>query len=337
MISCAQDKHYKIIGEIKNFEGDSLYVIVGKEKVAVALDKGRFKYVGNANEPNTLIISGANRESFAVFKPVNGEVIKLVMNADQNPGMFENYDFEIDGCRSYNVVSEMYEILNRDGVTFDNNKPILSELEGIHRDMTEWIRKYKDEPNFLSNLFIYQRRTKFTVDHIKYRKEQLDLISEKYKSEDKFKLFAATINATIRVQTGQEFLDFEAKDLNNDLIKVKEHLGTYTLIDCWASWCGPCRADLPRVKSIYEQFKDKGFKVITISLDQSEKAWRKAVEDEEIECFDCLIDTNKFNSELVKYYNITGIPTNFLLDKNGKIVGYKLHGEHLRKKLEELL
>lgn len=111
--------------------------------------------------------------------------------------------------------------------------------------------------------------------------------------------------------------------------------GKYVLIDFWASWCRPCREENPNVVRLYNKFKTKGFDIFSVSLDDNRDAWTKAINDDKL-LWTHVSDLAKWNSSVVKDYNIEAIPFTVLIDKDGKIIGKNLRGNELEKKLEEI-
>lgn len=120
----------------------------------------------------------------------------------------------------------------------------------------------------------------------------------------------------------------------NDVVKK----GKYTLIDFWASWCGPCRQENPNLVAAYAKFHDKGLNVLGVSLDKTEgaAAWKKAIADDQLSWYQ-ISDLKYWESPMVKLYAIRGIPHSVLVDANGIIVAKDLRGKGLHDKLEELL
>ena len=136
---------------------------------------------------------------------------------------------------------------------------------------------------------------------------------------------------------GTPFVDMEMYDLNEEPVKLSQWAGkgNPVLIDFWASWCGPCRQEMPNVVSNYAKYHDKGFEVVGISFDNKLNAWKKAVESLGMK-WPQMSDLQGWGSIGAKTYGVTSIPASFLLDGEGKIIGVNLRGEKLGKKLQEI-
>ena len=107
------------------------------------------------------------------------------------------------------------------------------------------------------------------------------------------------------------------------------------LLDFWASWCGPCRAEIPHLKEAYKEYSNKGVAFFSVSIDKDDAAWRKAMKDENMPW--AQVQAPKAGKDVMKLYQFSGIPYILVLDQEGRIVGKNLRGQKLMDKLEEMV
>lgn len=131
---------------------------------------------------------------------------------------------------------------------------------------------------------------------------------------------------------------FEGKNPEGEIIKLQDVLGKVTLIDFWASWCGPCRRENPNVVNAYQKYHEKGFNIISVSLDKpgAEAKWKAAIEKDQM-TWNHISRLQHWNDPIAKQYGVSSIPATFLLDENGIIIAKNLRGKALHDKLAELL
>lgn len=135
---------------------------------------------------------------------------------------------------------------------------------------------------------------------------------------------------------GAEAPAISLPDPEGKVVTLASMKGKYVLLDFWASWCGPCRAENPNVVAAFNKFKDKNFTIFSVSLDDNKEHWLKAIKDDGL-TWTHVSDLKKWESIAARDYGVEGIPTNFLLDKDGKIIARDLRGEALDAKLAEVL
>ncbi len=152
------------------------------------------------------------------------------------------------------------------------------------------------------------------------------------------KALGARIAAAKTVIVGSTAPSFTLNDVNGAPVKLTDFRGKYVLLDFWASWCGPCRAENPNYKEAYNRYKDKNFTLLGVSLDREgqKDAWVKAIKADGLE-WPQVSDLKYWDSEVARMYDIKAIPQNFLIDPKGKIIAKNLRGEELQQKLASIL
>ncbi|MBC3784426.1 TlpA disulfide reductase family protein [Spirosoma utsteinense] len=138
------------------------------------------------------------------------------------------------------------------------------------------------------------------------------------------------------VMVGSAAPEITLSDTTGNAVALSSLRGKYVLVDFWASWCGPCRAENPNVVRMYNKYKDKGFTIYSVSLDKTKTEWQRAIRNDNLP-WTHVSDLKFWQSAAAQQYGVQAIPATFLLDKEGKIIAKNLRGEALEQKLEEIL
>ncbi len=149
-------------------------------------------------------------------------------------------------------------------------------------------------------------------------------------------LFLAAINLNAQPKQGMEAFEIALPTAKGDTINLSSLKGKVVLLDFWASWCGPCRASNKELVRLYSKYKDKGFQILGVSLDDDKDAWKKAVAADKITWLQVNANGGWESPSLLKW-EISALPTSFLIDKNGTLLAMDLEGKELEKALKHLI
>lgn len=206
--------------------------------------------------------------------------------------------------------------------------------DDIYRYKCDFIRQHPDSP-----VAFYVAGT---VSLTKYGRGEIDRFVGIWPEEWKKSVRGQKLIERLKkvpVYTGDPYIDVELLDREGKTVKLSEMIkpGKYTLLELWASWCGPCRGEIPHLKDSYAAFCDLGFDIVSVSIDSDKGKWKKAIEQENMP-WRQLCDRGKdFEAYIVKAYGVNGVPSSFLIDPQGKIILLNARGGWLDAKLKELL
>ena len=309
------------------------------------ITEGSFVMEGPASYPEMYYIFIENLKSNTPFFLDEGNITISIVHDDRNAttitgsAAHDQYTVFQDEIKTYE--SQMREIYQqyreaKNSGTDEERDSLEKVLDALYEDQQQFIKDY-----------VFDHNTDVVTPYIAYRNsyswsiEELENITSNfdttlYASPD-YKVLIDRITILKRVDIGQPLLDFTMKDTNDVDVALSEvSKGKYMLVDFWASWCGPCRAENPNIVACYKDFHDKGFDVLGVSFDNSREKWIKAIYDDEL-FWNHVSDLKYWDNAAGKMYGIRSIPSSILLDPDGIIIAKNLRGEELRSKLEELL
>ncbi|MBJ6369353.1 TlpA disulfide reductase family protein [Snuella sedimenti] len=229
--------------------------------------------------------------------------------------------------REMSKVNSMVTDSNRDSLFVIYNRMIDEEVE-INK---KFIRDY---PDSYESLTVLNVGTKEKIGAAETNK-LFHMLSETLQETEEGKSIKDFVEINKNPIVGGEFIDFKQMNDKGQWIQLSEIKGKYTLLEFWASWCGPCRAFNPELVELYQMYKDKGFVILSISLDTNKDKWIRAIEDDGL-VWDNVSDLNGGDNRAAKIYGVRDIPDNFLIDENGVVIARYLRGNDLKQKLKSL-
>ncbi len=141
---------------------------------------------------------------------------------------------------------------------------------------------------------------------------------------------------TAQVRIGGSVPDISLPNTKDSIVHLSSLKGKIVLIDFWASWCPPCRVANRSTEWLYKKYKDQGFEVFGVSLDDKQSAWKRAIQKDKIH-YTQVIDKSGQLSEVADAYGVSELPSTFLLDRDGTLLAINLEGKELKEMIEVLL
>lgn len=198
-------------------------------------------------------------------------------------------------------------------------------------DIQSFIKRY---PNNIVSSYLLYREWSYRLSPEELEAD-IALLSKEQQQSRYIQDLRKIIAVTRQVAIGKKAPAIVASDVDGKPKALYDHLGKYTLIDFWASWCPPCRKENPNIVANYQKYKSQGFEIYAISLDKNKAAWLKGIADDKL-TWHHVSELNYWNSEIAAQYAVRAIPANFLVDEHGIIIAKNLRGEDLGLVLDSL-
>lgn len=349
--SCSSEPHYTVKGKIEGSDSIKFYLQKRESGKFISIDsaiseKGSIKFVGGVVAYPQLIYMVAgetrNRTSFYLENSdinITGTLDSLFIAKVTGSKTQDEYTAFIESNKPLSAIYQQtyieYMSAKQAG---DNAKVALMETkaDSIQGEMTKLQKDFvKNNPtSYVSPSILISLSYEMEPDEIESMISGLDTALVALPQIQTLKEKVSVMKA---VAIGQKAPDFTMNDVNGNPIALSSKFGSkLLLVDFWAAWCMPCRQENPNIVNVYNEFNKKGFDVYGVSLDQSKEEWIKAIEDDKL-TWTHVLDEPNGNNSAAKLYAVSAIPSNFLLDETGTILGRNLRGEDLYNKVNEIL
>ncbi len=370
IISCkkAGENEYFISGTVKGIADGKTVVLEKQDEMGqfvpldtVKVKDGKFTMKGSAKEPEIMLLQVEAIQGKVPFVLENGD-INVVVDKDSlqksklsgtfNNDVFSKFnddltkfqkDFQkkLTNFQNANMAKMKGAQEAKDTITINK---LMKEYQGIQKEGMEFYVKFAEgNPKaLLSALILDSMLNDPAADLVRVKKIYAGFSPElkKYKPgksiQSKLDKIANPVTVDPAANVGSVAPDFKGPNPEGKSISLKQSLGKVTIVDFWASWCKPCRAENPNVVALYAKYHDKGLNILSVSLDKEASAWKAAIAKDKL-TWNHVSNLKEFEDPIALQYGINAIPSIYILDAKGVIIAKDLRGEELNAKIASLL
>jgi len=299
-------------GKVAEPEMAAIYLKDFKGSIQFFLENADIHITGKADSMNNAKVTGSNSqgefESYQAF-------VKSI--TDEEDSLYKQYDAAKKNNDSATVAT------------------LQNQIDGLGKQRDEQTKTFiANHPKSFVSLYQLDGLT-YSTPYAELNKLFTGLDTSLQNSANGKKM-VSQLAIMEKTSIGKQALLFIQNDVNGKPVSLSDYKGKYVLVDFWASWCGPCRAENPNVLKAFNQYKNKNFTVLGVSLDEKDTAWEKAVKEDGLP-WTQVSDLKGWKNEAAQEYGVNAIPANYLLDPNGIIIAHNLRGDALENKLAEVL
>ena len=347
LTACNNEPAYKISGTIENVaDGETVYLQEMQGRDMVILDSaivknGTFTFKGRQDSTVYRYITYQPQELWADLFLENGNILVKLGEESQATGTPNNniYQEFKDKFVTYNQeMGELYQKARTDStLTNEQREELMKQIETKDAEAMDMVYN-TIAANIANPVGIYLLPNYAAAFDLEKQAALADQIPAEYKTNERIARLISNIEVAKKTAVGQKYIDFAMNDPKGKEVKLSDFIGKnkYTLVDFWASWCGPCKKEMPNVVAAYKEYNKKGFGIVGVSLDNDGDKWKEAIKTWGM-TWPQMSDLKGWNCEGAAIYGVRSIPATVLIDQEGNIIARNLRGEAIKEKLSELL
>ena len=346
--SACHSNSYKIEGTTEGMsDGDTLFIVdaFGNPTDTLTISNGKFEYEGEVDSAALYLLGApASMNSVSFFKEPG--TIKIHFSADGNSkvsGTKANDGLQIFEDINTEYAKKAEELMmtaKPDEMTEAQQMAIFQQYKNLQKEMLDKILELASDN--IDNEFGYYLVVNIPINEEALTPEKaselIEKMPEKFKKRQLIKELRERISAYQDLAVGKEIKDFTLTTPDGAPLSIMSEVSKHkiTVLDFWASWCNPCRREMPNIVKLYKDYQPKGLGIIGISLDEDADEWKKAIKSMGL-TWPQVSDLKGWQSEPAKRFQVRAIPFTIVLDNNGKIIAKELRGVELENFIKKQL
>ena len=349
LTACNNEPSYKILGTIEHVaDGETVYLqeVQGRDLMkldSAVVKNGTFNFTGRQDSTINCYITYTTDEIRMMTELFleNGNINVALSEESRVTGTPNNDIYQVFKDKFIALNKEMngiYQKARTDSTLTDEQRAeIMKQIE--EKDAAAMEMVYNTITTNITNpVGLYLLPSYAPAFEFEKQVALAEQIPAQYQNNERISRFINSIEVAKKTAVGQKYIDFTMNDPKGKEVKLSDFIGKnkYTLVDFWASWCGPCKKEMPNVIAAYKEYNKKGFGIVGVSLDNDGDKWKEAIKTWGMP-WPQMSDLKGWECEGAAIYGVRSIPATVLVDQEGNIIARNLRGESIKEKLSELL